>query len=240
MPAVSTSSLSDAYERLAERLGRSAERAGRTLQDVEILAVTKNQPAARVQEILRLGLRQLAESRVQEAEGKKNSMTALFPVDHGIRWHLVGHLQSNKARRAVELFDCIQSVDSLALAEKIHKEGERRAQPVSCLIEVKVSPEAAKKGLAPAALPEFMEKAGRLSFLRIEGFMGMPPKTDKAEDARPYFRQLKQLFDRYRNWFLVPKPLLSMGMSDDCEVAVEEGSTMVRIGTALFGSRAAA
>lgn len=239
MPAVSTSSISDSYQRLADRLSRAAERAGRSFRDVEVLAVTKTHPAPVFREVLALGLRQVAESRVQEAEAKRAEVAA-FPGAQTLRWHMVGRLQSNKAKKAAALFDCIQSVDSLALAEILHREGERRSQPVSCLIELKVSSEATKSGLAPDALEPFFEKAGRLSFLRIEGLMGLAPLTADPSQSRPYFRQMRKFFDKHRAWFNVPRPILSMGMSGDCEVAVEEGSTMVRIGTALFGARAAA
>jgi pyridoxal phosphate enzyme (YggS family) len=140
-------SLSTAHERVQERLLHAARRAGRRPEDIDLVAVTKNQPPDRAAEAVRLGYRQLGESRVQEAAGKRVALADLGATD--VRWHLIGHLQSNKARRAVELFDCVQSVDSLKLAHLLNQEGERRAQPVSCLVEVKISDEPAKQGLPP-------------------------------------------------------------------------------------------
>lgn len=238
MPSpVETLPLSDAYGRVQERLHRAAHRAGRRPEEIEILAVTKNQPPSRVQEAVRLGLRQIGESRVQEAETKRSALAGKLPEE--TRWHLIGHLQSNKARRAVELFDCVQSVDSLKLARCLDAEGERRAQPVSCLVEVKISDEASKQGLAPGEVDVFLDQALRLPFLRIEGLMGIAPLGTDPEAARPWFRRLNAIFHRMKSQFLVGRPILSMGMSQDFEIAVEEGSTMIRVGAALFGPRSA-
>jgi pyridoxal phosphate enzyme (YggS family) len=220
-----------------ERLARAAKRAGRARNDVEILAVTKTLSAERMKEALDLGIRQFGESRVQETFIKRKFLADQLPPDQMPRWHLIGHLQTNKVRRAVELFDCIQSVDSLKLAELLAHEGERRAQPVSCLVEVKISNEAQKQGLPPDHLAPFLERAVRLSFLRIEGLMGIAPLFKNPEETRPYFASLRSLFDKNIGAFSVNRPILSMGMSQDFEVAVEEGSTLVRIGTALFGPR---
>lgn len=220
-----------------ERLTGAAKRAGRARNEVEILAVTKTLSTERMQEAMDLGIRQFGESRVQETAQKRKFLADLLPPEQTPRWHLIGHLQSNKARRAVELFDCIQSVDSLKLAEILAQEGERRAQPVSCLIEVKISNEAQKQGLPPDHLAPFLERAVRLSFLRIEGLMGIAPLFKDPEQTRPYFASLRSLFEKNLGAFVVNRPILSMGMSQDFEVAVEEGSTMVRLGTALFGAR---
>ncbi len=220
-----------------ERIAGAAKRARRPPEDVDILAVTKTIPVERMEEALALGLRQFGESRVQEAGGKRSVLAERFPPEKAPRWHLIGHLQTNKVRRAVELFDCIQSVDSLKLAELLAKEGERRAQPVSCLVEIKISNEATKQGMPPDSLAPFLDLASQLSFLRIEGLMGVAPLFKDAEKTRPYFAALRSLFERHKSAFLVTRPILSMGMSQDFEVAVEEGSTMVRIGSALFGAR---
>lgn len=221
-----------------ERLANAAKRVRRLPEDVDILTVTKMISTDRMEEALALGLRQFGESRVQEAISKRNLLAERFPPEKGPRWHLIGHLQTNKVRRAVELFDCIQTVDSLKLAELLNKEGERRAQPVSCLVEVKISNEASKQGMPPDNLSAFLDLASHLSFLRIEGLMGMAPLYKDAEKTRPYFASLRTLFERNKGAFLVTRPILSMGMSHDFEVAVEEGSTMVRLGSSLFGARA--
>jgi pyridoxal phosphate enzyme (YggS family) len=221
-----------------ERLTKAAKRAHRSPEDIDILAVTKTISSERMEEALALGVRQFGESRVQEAIKKRDVLAARFPLEMAPRWHLIGHLQSNKVRRAVELFDCIQSVDSLKLAQLLAAEGERRAQPVSCLVEVKISNEATKQGLPPDNLAPFLELATRLSFLRIEGLMGVAPLFKDVEKTRPYFAALRSLFERNKSALAVARPILSMGMSQDFEVAVEEGSTMVRIGSALFGTRA--
>ncbi|MBK8872110.1 MAG: YggS family pyridoxal phosphate-dependent enzyme [Elusimicrobia bacterium] len=227
-----------ALDSINERLAGAAQRAGRARDEVEILAVTKTLSTERMQEAMDLGIRQFGESRVQETVQKKKFLADLLPPEQVPRWHLIGHLQTNKVRRAVELFDCIQSVDSLRLAELLAQEGERRAQPVSCLIEIKISNEARKMGLPPDHLAPFLERAVRLSFLRIEGLMGIAPHFKNPEQTRPYFASLRSLFEKNIGAFSVARPILSMGMSQDFEVAVEEGSTMVRIGTALFGARA--
>ncbi len=230
-------SFSHALSNVKERLASAAKRARRLPKDVDILAVTKTISAERMEEALSLGIRQFGESRVQEAFSKRNLLADRFTPEKAPRWHLIGHLQSNKVRRAVELFDCIQSVDSLKLAELLDKEGERRAQPVSCLVEVKISNEASKQGMPPDSLGPFLELASHLSFLRIEGLMGVAPLFKDIEKTRPFFAALRSLFERNKSAFLVTRPILSMGMSHDFEVAVEEGSTMIRVGTALFGTR---
>ena len=220
-----------------ERLAGAAKRARRLPEDVDILAVTKTISTERMEEALSLGLRQFGESRVQEALSKRTLLADRFAPEKAPRWHLIGHLQTNKVRRAVELFDCIQSVDSLKLAELLAKEGERRAQPVSCLVEVKISNEASKQGMPPDNLAPFLELASHLSFLRIEGLMGVAPLFKDVEKTRPFFSALRSLFERNKSAFMVARPILSMGMSHDFEVAVEEGSTMIRVGSALFGAR---
>ncbi len=235
--SMATNSFSRALAHVKERLAGAAKRARRLPEDIEILAVTKTISTERMEEALSLGLRQFGESRVQEALSKRTLFADRFPPEKAPRWHLIGHLQTNKVRRAVELFDCIQSVDSLKLAELLAKEGERRAQPVSCLVEVKISNEATKQGMPPDSLAPFLELATHLSFLRVEGLMGVAPFFKDVEKTRPFFAALRSLFEKNKSYFLVNRPILSMGMSHDFEVAVEEGSTMIRVGSALFGLR---
>ncbi len=238
MPApVDLLPLAVTWERVQERLHRAAQRAGRRPEDIEVVAVTKNQPVERMREAFGLGLTQWGESRVQEAAAKRETLSRRFLADRAPRWHLIGHLQSNKARRAVELFDCLQSVDSLKLAEILSVEGSRRGRPVSCLVEIKISREDLKQGVPPENLESFLEQTSRLPHLRVEGLMGLAPLSDDPAAAREAFRSLRRLFDRHRAQFRSAPPVLSMGMSSDFEVAVEEGSTMVRIGSALFGPR---
>lgn len=229
--------LAQALENVRARVRRAAERAKKNPNEIDILAVTKTLPPERVWEAWDLGLWQFGESRVQEAERKKNALRDRFPENRHPRWHLIGHLQSNKARKALEIFDCVQSVDSLKLMELLDAEGGRRAQPVSCLVELKISEEPAKQGLPAESLTAFLERATRFPFVRIEGLMGVPPLFDDPEKTRPYFRHLKKLFDQHRAFFQNDAPILSMGMSADFEVAIEEGATLVRLGTALFGGR---
>lgn len=231
------SALSQALENVRARVRRAAERTKTNPNDIDLLAVTKTLPPERVLEAWDLGLWQFGESRVQESERKIATLNGRFPEDRRPRWHLIGHLQTNKARKALEIFDCVQSVDSLKLLELLDKESGRRAQPISCLVEVKISEEPAKQGLPMENLPAFLDQATRFPFVRIEGLMGVAPLFDRPESTRPYFRQLKKLFDRHRALFQSDRPILSMGMSADFEIAVEEGATMVRLGTALFGHR---
>ncbi len=224
-------------ENVRDRIRLAAERAKTNPDDVEILAVTKTLSADCVWNAWELGLTQFGESRVQEAEQKRAALENRFPPNRQPRWHLVGHLQTNKVRKALETFDCIQSVDSLKLIRLLNEEAERRAQPVSCLIEVKISEEPTKQGLPPESLGGFLDQCTRLSFVRIEGLMGVAPLFDDCQKTRPYFRALRTLFDHYRSFFVVPRPILSMGMSPDFEIAIEEGATMVRLGSILFGPR---
>lgn len=235
---VTTTPLQRSLENVRASICRAAERAKTNPDDVEILAVTKTLGPDRLEAAWELGLTQFGESRVQEAEQKRAVFEKSFPLNRQPRWHLVGHLQSNKVRKALETFDCIQSVDSLKLIRLLNEEAERRAQPVSCLIEVKISEEPSKQGLPPESLGGFLDQCARLSFVRIEGLMGVAPLFADPQQTRPYFRALRTLFDHYRPFFVVTRPILSMGMSPDFEIAIEEGATMVRLGSVLFGPRA--
>ena len=187
------------------------------------MAVTKVFPASVILEAYSLGLRDFGENYVQEFETKAPLVRSLG----GARFHLIGHLQSNKSRKAAELFDSIQTVDSLRLARRLNECGRR----LDVMIEVKLSEEGSKHGCAPEELPALIEQTRALDHLHLKGLMTMPPWSEDPETARPYFRRLRELAARYG------VTGLSMGMSGDLEVAIEEGSTMIRVGTALFGSR---
>jgi PLP dependent protein len=213
-------------ERLAavrERIARAAERAGRDPAGITLLAVTKVFPAAVIREAYELGLRQFGENYVQEFEGKAPEVADL----EGARFHLIGHLQSNKSKKAAELFQTIQTVDSAKLARRLNESG----RPLDVMIEVKLSEEDAKNGADPAELGDLIAAIRECPNLRLEGLMTMPPWSEDAEASRPYFRRLRELGEGHG------LRQLSMGMSHDLETAIEEGATCVRVGTALFGKR---
>ena len=206
-----------------ERIARACDRAGRNSSSVLLLAVTKVFPVNVILEAYELGLREFGENYVQEFETKAAQARAL----EGARFHLIGHLQSNKSKKAAELFDVIQTVDSARLAQRLNESGRQ----LDVMLEVKLSPEQAKSGAAPEELPGLMAAVRGCPNLRLRGLMTMPPWSDDPEQSRPYFRGLRELAETHN---LLE---LSMGMSHDLEVAIEEGSTCVRVGTALFGKR---
>jgi pyridoxal phosphate enzyme (YggS family) len=213
-------------ERLTEvkrRIAEAAERAGRDPAGITLLAVTKIFPAQAIRDAYALGLRDFGENYVQELAGKLPELAGLS----GARFHLIGHLQTNKSRLAAEMFDCIQTVDSAKLARRLQESGK----PLDTMLEVKLSTEQAKAGAAPEELADLIEAVRGCPNLRLLGLMTMPPWSDDAERSRPYFRRLRELAA------LHGLPHLSMGMSHDLETAIEEGATYVRIGTALFGRR---
>lgn len=212
--------LQDRWDTVRERIVLAAQRAGRRPEEITLLAVTKVFPVEVLLEAYSLGMREFGENYVQEFERK-------FPFVggcEGARFHLIGHLQSNKAKKASEMFDVIQTVDSAKLAGRL--EG-----PLEVMLEVKLSEEESKHGAAPEELGALVEAVRATPGLTLTGLMTMPPWSDDAEVARPYFRKLRGLAEKFG------VGQLSMGMSHDLEVAIEEGSTMVRVGTALFGSR---
>jgi pyridoxal phosphate enzyme (YggS family) len=206
------------------RLREAADRAGRDASAIRLVAVTKLFPASVIREAYALGLREFGENYVQEFEGKAPELADLSEA----RFHLIGHLQSNKSRRAAGLFHAIDAVDSPKLAHRLQ---DAAARPLDVKIEVKLSEEESKHGASPEQLPEVIAAIRECSRLRLTGLLTMPPWTDDPQASRPYFRRLRELAERYE------LPELSMGMSHDLEVAVEEGATEVRIGTALFGER---
>jgi pyridoxal phosphate enzyme (YggS family) len=223
--------LAENLEAIQRRMAAACARAGRAPDKVTLIAVTKGQPPEAVAEAARLGLGLFGENKVQEAKAK-------IPLCPGrLRWHLVGHLQSNKCRDAVGLFEMIQSVDSLPLAEEINKRAELAAKTIPILLEVNAAGEASKFGYSPAKLLAEFSQINALPRLEIHGLMTVPPWAPSPEKVRPLFRQLRQLKDQCEQLLQAPLPCLSMGMSGDFEVAIEEGATLVRIGTALFGQR---
>ncbi|MBA3972678.1 MAG: YggS family pyridoxal phosphate-dependent enzyme [Candidatus Solibacter sp.] len=215
--------LRERIEAVEERIGRACARAGRARGEVMLLAVTKVFPAQAILEGYELGLREFGENYVQEFEGKAAQVAGL----EGARFHLIGHLQSNKSAKAGELFGVIQTVDSVKLARRLEGMGRR----IEVYIEVKLSEEDSKHGVMPEELAELAAAIRGMGNLELKGLMTMPPWSDDAESARPYFRRLRELAGEFG------LEGLSMGMSHDLETAIEEGSTVVRVGTALFGSR---
>ena len=213
-------------QRLAEvrqRIARAADRAQRDAAQIMLLAVTKVFPAQVVRDAYALGLREFGENYVQEFEGKLPEVSDLA----GARFHLIGHLQSNKSARAAEMFQCIQTVDSPKLARRLNES----AKALDILLEVKLSPEQAKAGASPEQLPDLIAAVRECANLRMLGLMTMPPWSADQEQSRPYFRRLRELAVQHGLQHL------SMGMSHDLEAAIEEGATIVRVGTALFGKR---
>lgn len=225
-------------ERVRARIAAAARRAGRDPAEVTIVAVTKSFPAEVVRMAVAAGLRDIGENRVQEARDKRTSLADLS----GVRWHLVGHLQRNKAGLALQLFDCIHSLDSLELAEVLERRASLLERTVPVLLEINVAGEETKFGLRLHRLESLFalaEAVLALPHLRLEGLMTVAPIAADPEEVRPVFRRLYELRELLRERYPeAPWTHLSMGMTDDYEVAVEEGATMVRLGRALFGERA--
>ena len=230
-------SVADNVAEIRERIARAASRVGRNPDSVTLMAVSKTVEPERIKEAYAAGLRVFGENRVQEFEGKSAALSELKDAE----WHLIGHLQSNKAKKAAELFHAIDSVDSLRLAERLNQAATEAGKKLAVLIEIKVAEEESKAGI-PLDSPELeklLRAAPQLESLKIRGLMTVPPFTGDAEGARPYFRLLRDLRDQIgaRKLLSIQMDALSMGMSHDFEVAIEEGSTCVRVGTAIFGAR---
>jgi pyridoxal phosphate enzyme (YggS family) len=226
--------LSENLAGLRRRIAAACERAGRAPDAVTLQPVSKGQPPEAVQAAAALGLTTFGENRVQEAR------TKIAQCPGRLRWHLIGHLQSNKCRDAVQLFEMIQSVDSAALAEEIDKWAGKSAKRMPILLEVNVAGESSKFGYAPERLLADLPKINALPRIEIHGLMTVAPYATDAEKVRPVFRRLRELKSECEQILGAPLPHLSMGMSGDFEVAIEERATIVRIGTAFFGPRAAA
>lgn len=212
-------------ERVRERIARAAERAGRRAEDVLLVAISKTVEVERIREAIAAGVPALGENRVQEARAK------IAALGRPVPWHLVGHLQTNKVKEALSLFDVIHSVDRMDLARECDRRARERSRPVDVLLEVNVAGEASKGGVAPDAVAETLDELSALEHVRVRGLMVIPPPVERPEDARQWFQALRKLGERHG------LAELSMGMSGDFEVAIEEGATMVRVGTAVFGPR---
>jgi pyridoxal phosphate enzyme (YggS family) len=221
------------YIRVREQVAEAARRCGRLPESITIVCAAKTKGPAAVQAALAAGATDIGENYVQEAQQK------IAQIAIPARWHLIGHLQRNKAKTAVQLFTLIHSLDSVALARELHRQGEKQNKTVRTLIEVNLGGETTKSGIALEEVEPLLEAASTLSHVQVEGFMTIPPPGSTAEAARPYFRALAELRDRYVRFRTanVRFDELSMGMTDDFPVAIEEGATIVRIGRAIFGER---
>ena len=227
--------IADRVAAVRERIARAAARVGSRAEDVTLVAVSKTFPAEAVREAFAAGLRVFGENKVQEAEAKIASLGDL--LEQGARFHLVGHLQGNKAKKAAALFDCVHSVDGAALARRLAAAASESGRTLRVLVQVDLAGEATKHGVPEADLLRTLEEVRGLAALRVEGLMILPPFADDPETSRPYFRRLRELRDEGVARGLLEGRELSMGMSHDLEPAVEEGATLVRVGTALFGER---
>src|SRR5208282_1267561 len=235
-------SIAENIAQVRERIAAAALRAGRNPDEIKLMGVSKTFPVERIREAYAAGLRVFGENRVQEFAGKAGALRDLANAE----WHLIGHLQTNKAAKATELFDAVDSVDSARMAEKLNAFAESAGKTLSVLIEINVGGETAKSGIAPGSDEQCSEELERILLaapqwkrLTVRGLMTVPPYTEDPEGARAYFRQLRKIRDGIaaRRLPAVSMDVLSMGMSHDFEVAIEEGATCVRVGTAIFGER---
>jgi PLP dependent protein len=224
--------IAENLERVREQIAQAAAKVGRKADDIELVAITKTHPAEKIREAVEAGHTLFGESRVQEARAK------IPELPSNLRWHFVGHLQKNKIRHALPLFEMIHSVDSLALAEDINRIAEEEGMHPRVLLEVNVAGEGSKFGFHPEKLRNEMEPLLALPRLSTEGLMTIPPIAEEAEASRKYFIDLRELRDALEENFDLKLQQLSMGMTNDFAIAVEEGATLVRVGTAIFGERA--
>lgn len=222
-------------QQVRERISEAAAKCGRDPQGIRLLAAAKAQSAARIQEAIEAGVRLFGENYVQEAKAKKELIRA------AVEWHMIGHLQRNKVRAALDLFDLIESLDSVELARELDKEGRKKGKTVRAFVEVNLGGEESKSGISEEQVGPLLREAGKLSNLKIEGLMVVPPFRQEPEEVRPYFRRLRELQQEIMALKIPNVDLreLSMGMTHDYPVAIEEGATLVRIGTAIFGPRSA-
>ena len=221
-------------ERVRERIERAAERAGRRPEEILLLGATKGVDVERIEAAIEAGLTDIGENYVQEARGKIERIGR-----DRVRWHMIGRLQRNKAKHAVRLFDVIQTVDSTKLADELEKRAAQEGRALPVLVEVNIGREPQKAGVMPEELLPLCEHISKLPHLKLEGLMCIPPWSENPEDSRPYFAEMRELFERLKEAALpnVEMRWLSMGMSADFEIAIEEGANLVRIGTAIFGPR---
>jgi len=227
------SQISSNLEKVREKIAKAASKAGRNPQDIQLVAVSKTVDIKRVKQAIEAGATILGENYIQESRKK------IEELGRSVRWDFIGHLQSNKVKHAVDLFEMIHSVDRLSLAQEINKVAEKRKEKVRILVQVNISGEEAKSGIDPEGVISLVRDIAPLRNLSLEGLMTMPPYFGDPEEARPYFISLRELRDRIlgENIEGISLKELSMGMSGDFEVAIEEGSTLVRVGTAIFGER---
>lgn len=222
------SSISENLRIIEDRIDKAAEQSGRRREDITLVTVTKTRGVEQVREAIACGATDLGENYVQEAQDK------FAAIGDPVRWHMIGHLQRNKARHAVEFFSLIQSVDSVELAAEIGRRAQGIGKRLDVLVEVKISGEATKFGVDPHATLDLVSNIAQVSGIRVCGLMGMAPFAEDPQNTRPFFGNLKKLWDKLP---VEQRLYLSMGMTSDFEVAIEEGSNMVRIGTAIFGPR---
>lgn len=234
MSTNAVSTVAENLEAIRERMQSACTRAGRDMAGVRLVGVTKTVPVERVREGVLAGLATLGENYVQEALGKIEAL-----ADMRVSWHFIGRLQTNKAKAVAPHFDWVHTVDRERLAVELDRQAKKLGKPLSVLIEVELGGEESKSGVSPEGLPALFKAISSLDGLHVRGLMALPPFFDDPEAARPYFKQLRELLDRLRDASPEPGRLteLSMGMSNDFDVAIEEGATIIRVGTALFGAR---
>jgi hypothetical protein len=222
------------YRAIVGRIAVAAAKVGRDAREVRLLAASKSQPVESIRAALAAGVALVGENYVQEAEEKKNLL-----AEAKVEWHMIGHLQRNKAKLAVQVFDVVESLDNLALAQELDKAAAKRSKIVRALIEVNLAGEESKAGVAKGDVAGLLEKIAGLAHVSVQGLMTVPPFRENLEEVRPYFRELRELRDSLNSLNLPHVRLneLSMGMTHDFTVAIEEGATIVRVGTALFGPR---
>ena len=223
------------WAQIQERVARAAARCGRRANEISVVAVSKTHPAEAIMAAYEAGLRHFGENRVQEWEAKQPKV-----ADLDATWHLIGHLQSNKVRRAAHIFRRVDSLDDLALGKKLHAAADAEGKCLPVLIEVRLGDEGTKSGVAETGLSALARSIAPFAHLEFVGLMTIPPFFDEPEQVRPYFRKLRELRDDLSQALSRALPVLSMGMSHDFEVAIAEGATEIRIGTALFGPRGSA
>jgi len=221
-------------EKINEKIKKAALKANRSPEDIKLVAVTKTATVEQIKEAISAGVKTIGENKVQEAKGKYQVLSADIA---DIEWHLVGHLQTNKVKYAIEIFDLIHSVDSIKLAEEIDKRSLQFGIMTNILVEVNVSGEETKYGIKPEEVEPFLKEISEFSRIKVRGLMTIAPIAEDKEEVRPYFRKLRELSEKIENKNIknVKMDYLSMGMTDDFEVAIEEGANMVRIGRGIFG-----
>jgi hypothetical protein len=221
------------HREIVNRMGEAAAKVGRDVREIRLLAAAKSQSIEAVRTAIAAGVALVGENYVQEAQGKRQQL------NEAVQWHMIGPLQRNKAKTAVDLFDVIETLDSIALARELDKEGRKRGKVISTFVEVNLGGEKNKSGIAKNEIAFLLEESAKFSSLRVEGLMTVPPYKENLEEVRPYFRELYGLREKLSELRLPNVSLkeLSMGMTHDYMTAIEEGATIVRIGTALFGPR---